>query len=58
MLYTVNLYSDVCQLYLNNTGKIQFKKDFLENSLTVQCLGLCALTAGGPGLIPGQGNKN
>ena len=23
MLYTLNLYSDVCQLYVNKTGKIE-----------------------------------
>ena len=27
------------------------------NSLAVQWLGLCTLTAEGPGLIPGQGGK-
>ena len=27
------------------------------NFLVVQWLGICASTAGGPGLIPGQGTK-
>ena len=35
MLYTVNLYSDLCQLCFNKTGK----KDFLKNLGTMQiCL--------------------
>ena len=41
-------------LYLDSIG---FLKGILGNSLVVQCLGLCALTAEGLGPIPGQGTK-
>ena len=34
-----------------------FKNPMLRNALAVQQLGLCALTAEGLGLIPGQGTK-
>ena len=45
---------------INHNGK-EFKKKkkrmYIENSLAVQWLGLCAFTAEGPGLIPGWGIK-
>ena len=36
---------------------LQKEKNGVGDSLAVQCLGLCASTAGGMGLIPGQGTK-
>ena len=49
MLYTLNLYSAECQLYLKTGRK--------GNSLAVQWLELRTCTAEGPGSILGQGTK-
>ena len=37
MLYTLNIYSDVCQLFLNKTGKKSLQKvfGFSPNSYTL-----------------------
>ena len=37
MLYTLNLYGDVCQLHLNKTGG---KRDFFPQILFKQCVGV------------------
>ena len=42
------------QIYIE---KCKIKDIFWGNSLQVQWLGLCTLTAKGLGLIPGQGTK-
>ena len=43
--------------YVKNNQIVHFNIYSLGNSLVVQWLGLCASTAGGTGLIPGQGTK-
>ena len=46
------------QLIYDKGGKsIQCRKDSLGNSLVIQWLGLCTLTAEGPGSIPARGTK-
>ena len=37
--------------------KLDLIQELLGTSLAVQCLGLCASTAGDTGSIPGQGTK-
>ena len=53
MLYTLNLYSAVCQLYLCKTGR----KKQAGTSLVVQWLRLRAFNAEGTGSIPGGRTK-
>ena len=44
--------------FLRTALFLHLLKNSIGNSLAVQWLGLCALTAEGPGSIPGRGTKN
>ena len=59
MLYTFNLHSAVCKLYLNKTER---KNQLMSHQQAREFLGSSvvrtrASTAGGTDLIPGQGTK-
>ena len=43
MLYILNLYSDICQLYLNKTGKVKIRRDF-KSKLNYNCVKHTALS--------------
>ena len=45
------------KIWVKGSTLFRNQKGFLRNSLAIQCLGLCALTAESLGLIPGWGTK-
>ena len=57
MLYTLNLYSAVCQLHLNKTRRKKNVNMIGGNFLVIQWLGLHALTAEGLGSNPAWATK-